>query len=528
MAPVTDGRLSNQMIQHPPLVYAAGAALLAGLPGAQDWAYDQQVFLLRALNIALVAPLPILCWAAARRFGLSEPLAGSAALLPLAIPGLTRVGSSFDNDGIIILATGALTVLLAGVMRGDLRLRTAAWVGLWLGVGLLAKAFALALPAVIACAYLVGWQVRRETGVPGTATTPGTRAGAGRLRTAVACLPWKPVALAIGVGSAAGGWWWVRSAILYGTLSPNGWATNPPRREPLLLPDSFFTWFRHFFNVMIDRFWGGLGMFEPPQLSPVAVVTATVFIVFCCAAAVVRRPRLHITDDDDRHEHSAPPGYLEDTEDAGYARYIGYIGYAGYVGLPGNSGRPRLPARIARTAGPLVLLLPLALTYLMVGRRSYAEYERYTRGIAIQGRYLYLGLVGLAVVTVMGLHRLLGGRDWYAPPLVFGGAMAMQALALHAICSYYWLPQGVDVTPDRIPEIVSGIARWAPFPVGVTIAVFTVAAFAATAVTAVTARLVQEARHPPENPPAIESATNSREPGHPTVRGHRLGDFRRW
>ncbi|MCL9794796.1 glycosyltransferase family 39 protein, partial [Frankia sp. AgKG'84/4] len=155
--PVDDGRLSNQMVQHPPLVYAAGAVLLEALPDSQDWSYDRQVFILRLLNILIVAPLPLLGWLGARRFGLGEPAALAAAALPLAIPGFTRVGATFNNDGILTLTTGALTVVLAGVMRGDLRRRTAGFVGLWFGLALLSKAFALTLPVMIASAYLVGW-----------------------------------------------------------------------------------------------------------------------------------------------------------------------------------------------------------------------------------------------------------------------------------------------------------------------------------------------------------------------------------
>ena len=33
----------NQIMQHPPLYYAAGAGLLAVWPGASDWSYDRSV-----------------------------------------------------------------------------------------------------------------------------------------------------------------------------------------------------------------------------------------------------------------------------------------------------------------------------------------------------------------------------------------------------------------------------------------------------------------------------------------------------
>ncbi|MCK9926163.1 glycosyltransferase family 39 protein [Frankia sp. Mgl5] len=467
--PVDDGRLSNQMIQHPPLVYAIGAGLLEALPGSENWAYDQQVLVLRLLNILIVAPLPLLAWAAARRFGLRGPLATAAAALPLAIPGFTRVGATFNNDGILILATGALTVVLAGVVRGDLRKRTALWAGVWFGVAMLSKAFAFALPFTIAAAYLVGWlHTRRARASAATASTepgaePGTGAagsgaeparGEGRVR-----LPLLPAAIAVGLGLVIGGWWWIRNYLLYDALQPNGWATNPPRREALLLPDSFFTWFWYFVRTMISRFWGGLGMFEPPQLSPVAIVTATVVTTVLCALAVITAAR------------RAPTS----------------------AATPTGSGAAAGPGRLARLSAPLVLLAPLAFAYLMVGQRSWAEYERYTRGIAVQGRYLYLGIVGLAVVVVAGLGRLLGARARWAPVIMLVGGLVMQALALLAVCSYYWLPRQVSFTPARIPDVVSAISRWAPFPVGVTITV--VAGTALLWIIALALALIPALRH---------------------------------
>jgi hypothetical protein len=479
--PVDDGRLSNQMVQHPPMIYAVGAALLGVLPGSDDWSYDRQVFVLRLLNILVVAPLPVLGWLAARRFGLGDPAALAAAALPLAVPGLTRVGATFNNDGILMLTTGALTVVLAGVLRGDLRSRTGAWAGLWFGLALLSKAFALTLPFMIAGAYLVGWwRVRRRaptgSAEPGGAARPRRRAG----WQAVRSLPWLPAVLAVGTGVAVGGWWWVRNDILYGAVQPNGWATEPPRREPLLLPDSFWTWFWYFFRTMISRFWGGLGMFEPPQLSPIAIVLATVVVVGLCVTAVV----------------------------AGRRR----LGWGPWL---------------AGAAGMVVLLLPLAFAYLTVGQRSWGDYQTYTRGIAVQGRYLYLGIVGLGVVVACGLCQALARRERFAPLVVLTGALFMQGAALLAVCSYYWLPRQVSFTPARTGEVVSGIARWAPFPIGVTVAVFVLAAvlfvaalaaaglcsraprpLPATGVPAAVTELVPPARSEPEDPVGARAASS--------------------
>ncbi|MBL7496825.1 phospholipid carrier-dependent glycosyltransferase [Frankia sp. CNm7] len=445
---VTDGRLSNQMVQHPPLVYAAGAGLLWAL-SADDWAYDQQVYVLRVLNMLLVAPLPLLAWATARRLGLSEAVARGAAVLPLAVPGLSRVGSSFNNDGILMLSTAALTFVLAGVLGGDRRLRTAALAGAWLTVALLSKGTALPLPAMVVAAYLAGWWRTRE----GRPAPAGDLTARGRLRAVAASLPWTPALVALGIGAVAGGWWWVRNVVLYGALQPNGWATNPPRREPLLLPDSFWTWLWYFVQTMFNRFWAGLGMFEPPQLTPVAIVAATVVVLVLAGTGLATGLA----------GRGGPPDPAVPAIPAIPAQ-------------PTATSRPARRARLARLLTPAVLLLPAAFAYMTVGQRSWAEYERYTRGIAVQGRYLYLGIVGLAVVAAAGLAWLLGRRARWTPLVMLAGAVLMQAFALLAIVSYYWLGREVAFTPARVPDAAAAIARWAPFPVGVTWAILIVTA----------------------------------------------------
>ncbi|WP_250290184.1 glycosyltransferase family 39 protein [Frankia sp. CiP1_Cm_nod1] len=504
-APVTDGRLSNQMVQHPPLIYAIGAALLSVLPGSSGWAYDQQVWALRLLNIIVVAPLPLLTWEASRRFGLSAPLARAAAAIPLAVPGLTRVGATFNNDGLLMLSVGGLTALLAGVLTGDMRRRTAVGVGLLLGLAFLTKSLALPLVVVVAAAYLVGWARLRRAHRPGHGPSrssrglsrPGPQPVSSRpdgpgavgdhLRRpahrprwsgqhsrhsrhsprrggwalpvrALRAPPVYPALLSIGIACAAGGWWWVRNYVLYDAIQPNGWATEPPRREPVLLPKSFYTWYEYFWRTIISRFWGGLGMFEPPQLSPAVIVIATTAVLGCVLAAVARS---RSTDGASRgHRFTRPWAFA--------------------------------------SARPLVLLMPILLAYLLVGQRSYSDYLKYTQGIAIQGRYLYMGVVGLAVVATAGLGRLLRGHERAAGPAVLAGALVMQAAALWAVCAYYWLPRGESVPPLHVAEIVTAVGRWAPFPVGVTIAVFALCLVTACVTVAEMAR---EARRCPAGEP---------------------------
>jgi len=508
-APVTDGRLSNQMVQHPPMVYAVGAAVLGALP-ASHWAYDQQVYVLRLLNILLVAPLPPLAWATARRLRLPEVVARGAAVLPLAVPGFDRVGATFNNDGVLMLTTGVLTFVLAGVLRGDRRTRTAVWAGLWLALTLLSKGLALLMPLMIVAAYLVGWWNTRRHEVDLSDVGRGGARG-GRARALVGSLPWRPAIVSLAVGLVLGGWWWVRNVVRYGAVQPNGWATDPPRREALLLPDSFWTWLWYFVRAMINRFWAGLGMFEPPQLTPVAIVAATVVVGVVGAACLLRglgpessRRPVAIPHQAARAAALDPASDLA-TSNSTAAR---------------RAARRRLPSRagcadwLGRAAVPVVLLLPVAFAYVTVGERSWAEYVIYTRGIAVQGRYLYLGLVGAGVVIAAGLARLLGRHARWTTVTLLAGAVLMQAFALLAICTYYWLGRGVHFTPARVPDVAAAIARWAPFPCGVTYAIFSVTAALVLAALAITIRSALRSGGP--TPRAASGGPTTASPQAPT------------
>ena len=163
------GSQPNQMVQHPPLYYWAEAVVLR-LPGVSHLAWDLQVWLMRLLSVAFLLPVPILCWATARRI-LTEihpidnapALAALAAAVPLTLPNLVRDGSSVSNDSLLILTTSVVLYLACRVMTGDLSRRTSVWMGISLAAALLTKGFALVLPPIILAAYLVGaW--RQEPG----------------------------------------------------------------------------------------------------------------------------------------------------------------------------------------------------------------------------------------------------------------------------------------------------------------------------------------------------------------------------
>lgn len=148
----------NQMPQHPPLYYQLMASVLRverAINGG-PWSLDRELALLRLANVALVAPLPLLAWWAARRFGLDQATAIGACFALFAVPMLTHIGSTLNNDNLLTLCGAVLVALLAGVLRGDRSLRTALAVGAVIGLGLLTKAFAVIFPPLALLAYVIG------------------------------------------------------------------------------------------------------------------------------------------------------------------------------------------------------------------------------------------------------------------------------------------------------------------------------------------------------------------------------------
>ena len=148
----------NQMPQHPPLYYQAMATVLRAERAVNGgpMSADRELALLRLVNAAMLAPLPLLAWWAARRFRLGEGAAVTASVAVFAIPMLTHIGSTLNNDNLLTLLAAVGAALLAGVLRGDRSLRTAVAVGAVAGLALLTKAFGMVLIPAIVVAYLLG------------------------------------------------------------------------------------------------------------------------------------------------------------------------------------------------------------------------------------------------------------------------------------------------------------------------------------------------------------------------------------
>ncbi len=263
--------IPNQMVQHPPLYYVIGAAVLHLIPGSHNMPYDQWVAVLRYLSILMVAPLPILAWASAKALVGDGPAAVAASALPLTLPNLARVGGNVNNDNLLTLLTAVLILLLCKVLAGDLRKRMGFWVGLVTGLACLTKGYALVLPVVVLVAYAIAWMRHRR-------------------RT------WAPFGVAAATTAVVGAWWWIRNLILYGTVQPEGFGGKgsygydtfymtakhaPPGRFTI---DQFIP---AYLSRVLWRTWGGIGYPEQPFFSRTTtwvwfgiVAAGAVFAVF--------------------------------------------------------------------------------------------------------------------------------------------------------------------------------------------------------------------------------------------------------
>jgi 4-amino-4-deoxy-L-arabinose transferase-like glycosyltransferase len=364
------GSTVNSILQHPPLYYRITSLAMRAerfvLPGTDLPPLDREWSLLRLISVAMALPLPLIAWATARRLGAVEPVAIAASLVPLAIPQLLHSGSTITNDVLFNLCAAVLTFFLAGVLRGDRSLRTAAFVGVALGAALLTKAFGTVLVPWVAVAYVVGW--RRHRSVRPAVTGLG-----------VAAL----------VAFVVAGWWWLRNVVRYGKLSPTPTdstlttALRPPGFEP-----SVGEWAGKFAPWIVERFWGWLGWFTARLDLPVIVLASAVALVAIVAALVPRR----------RSGERTHPTPLESA-----VLLLPLAGLLAFVAVRSFS-RYRTTSAFVFIQGRYLLgaVIPFAV---VVAAGLHRVSKRWT--IAVLG--------GLAVVMqVDAAHVML--RDWWAEP----------------------------------------------------------------------------------------------------------------
>ena len=256
----------NPIAQHPPLYYRLAGGVLALLDrylDASSWPFDRQVAALRLLDVALVAPLPLLAWLTARRLRLA-PVAGiAAATMTVAIPSLTHIGSAVNNDNLLVLLGGVLAVLVARILTGDTRWSTSLLSGLVLGLALFTKGFALVLVPWLVLAYAVALLPRRQVG------SLVSRGG-----------------LALAVAFAAGGWWWARNLLVDGVLLP---AVGLRDRVPVDPDTGEFA--RGFLDRLLSGVWGSFGWREAELPFALAAGLSVALVVALVAGVATARRR---------------------------------------------------------------------------------------------------------------------------------------------------------------------------------------------------------------------------------------------
>ena len=398
----------NQMPQHPPLYYElmAGVLRVERRIRGGPWSLDREIALLRLANALLVMPLPLLAWWAARRFGLDQTTSIAASFAMFGVPMLTHIGSTLNNDNLLTVCGAVVIALLAGVLRGDRSLKTGALLGVAIGVALLTKAFAAVFPPLAILAYLIG---ARSTW-PGAATTDGAEARHGLddasadavdddlfVPDTVPCTTrsWResllaiiaPLGLAGLVTVVLSAWWYL------GVHSRTG-SFTPTVEDAALTSDlqtKGFTphvggWIGDFIANVNTRFWGSFGWFAVSFTGPLAVALSVIVVLAVGSALATRR-------------------------------------------TPGAVGRS--PGRLAR----LWLLTPTAALTVLVAGRSWNIYATTSKLIFAQGRYLFAGIVGLALLVAIGARRAFGRRT---PFVLIGAAGLLQLHALRRCLTVFW------------------------------------------------------------------------------------------
>ncbi|WP_322778613.1 DUF2142 domain-containing protein [Frankia sp. Cas4] len=449
----------QQLVQHPPLYYWVNATILAAFPGGGDTLrWDVTIGLLRMISVAMVAPLPLLAYAATRRLHPSPLAATVAALTPFAVPQLVHIGSSVNNDNLLVLLGALVTVAVAHILTGDTSARTAGWTGLLTGLALLTKSFAVVLVAMVGAAYVISWL-----------------RGARPSRSSIALCSFMII--------GAGGWWWLVNIIRWGAFQPRT-PGFPPGRYVGSDWTVYWSWMS---QGLLGRWWGSIGWYEVDLPLPL-VLAASGVVAGLAACAVIRtagrRNRtnlvfmlwptsaLLVVVAVGAAMHVADTGHI--TGVSGRYLFTGFTGIAVLVG----TGTATLRPRFARW-------MPLALLTAAVGMQAESISEVVTYfwrppagGVTeawhamtawspwptVVVEVVFVSTVVLTVVTAVAVTRAwrepTGGRTARAATPAVAGATCAELDTVPAELDT--VPAGRDTVPAELDTVPAGRAQRSP------------------------------------------------------------------
>jgi 4-amino-4-deoxy-L-arabinose transferase-like glycosyltransferase len=145
-------------------------------------------------------------------------------------------------------------------------------------------------------------------------------------------------------------------------------------------------------------------------------------------------------------------------------------------------------AAVWRRWDRLILVLPALAAAAMVLSSGWGAYKKTGVSYATQGRYLFAGIAGLAVLSALGLHRLVGTRGGrpgdeqhrpWQPVTTLAVALTVQATSLVICLQRYWAGGWVDR--------LRAMARFAPIPGPLSAGILAFTALAALAAVALLA-----------------------------------------
>ncbi|MBF4602360.1 DUF2142 domain-containing protein [Curtobacterium sp. VKM Ac-2884] len=256
----------NQMTQHPPTAYLAGAAVLRAVDFG-DLRWDRAFIALRLADVLAVTALPLLAWASVRRVTRSPRAALVGGLAVFATPELASIGSSFSNDAPVLLVAGVVVWLATRLLTGDTRWRTT--IALAAVLGALVWIKGTGLPAVPFVAVVVLF------------------AGAGVLSLRQRVVR---TVVAMAVSGGIGAWWWVHNWFAYGRIQPNGYASMRPPKD---FPPGEHPTLGHFLDVswgtLARTFWGSFGARAQVSMGDLLTAVLTIIVLVVLVGWAFRR-----------------------------------------------------------------------------------------------------------------------------------------------------------------------------------------------------------------------------------------------